>query len=89
MPVNAVAMRSVAGDAEVRQIADQRLYQRLYSNTLLAGPSSRLVALSDVIPVSLPGNYGNVYSIGDALLTIGVAVLAYRATRGLTADSPG
>jgi len=89
MPVNAVAMRSVAGDAEVRQIADQRLYQRVYSNTLLAGPSSRLVALSDVIPVSLPGNYGNVYSIGDALLTIGVAVLAYRATRGLTADSPG
>jgi Family of unknown function (DUF5317) len=78
MPVNAVAMRRVLGDVEVRQIADQRLY----SNTLLAGPSSRLVVLSDVIPVSLPGNHGNVYSIGDVLLTIGVAALAYRATRG-------
>jgi Family of unknown function (DUF5317) len=78
MPVNAVAMRSVQGEVEVRQIANQRLY----SNTILAGPSSRLVVLSDVIPVSLPGNHGNVYSIGDVVLTIGVAALAYRATRG-------
>jgi hypothetical protein len=77
MPVNAAAMRAVQGEAKVREIGDQRLY----GNTWLAGPSSRLTALSDVIPVVLPGRRGNVYSVGDVLLAAGVAALAYQAAR--------
>lgn len=78
MPVNGGAMRAVRGEAEVRVIADPRLY----GNTRLAGGSTRLAALSDVLPVQLPGGAGNVYSVGDVLLAAGVALLVYRATRG-------
>lgn len=76
MPVNAAAMRAVQGDAKVREIAGQHLYE----NTQLANSSSRLVLLSDRLPVRLPGGRGNVYSVGDVLLAIGVSSLAYRAT---------
>jgi hypothetical protein len=78
MPVNAAAMRAVQGETEVRVIADTHLY----GNTRLAGASTRLAALSDVIPVRLPGGTGNVYSVGDVLLAAGVALLVYRTTRG-------
>lgn len=78
MPVNAAAMRTVQGEAKVRQIANQRLY----GNTRLATSSSPLLMLSDVIPVPAPGGHGNVYSLGDMLLSAGVATLAYQATRG-------
>jgi len=83
MPVNAAAMRAVRGDGAVRVIADTRLY----GNTRLAGASTRLAALSDVIPVRLPGGAGNVYSVGDVLLAAGVALLVYRTTRGAFADT--
>jgi hypothetical protein len=78
MPVNAAALRMVQGEVKVRQVASGRLY----SNTHLAGPSTRLLILTDVLPVRLPGGRGNVYSVGDALLALGIATLAYRATRG-------
>ncbi len=78
MPVSATAMRHVQGAAKVREIAAHRLY----SNTSLATGTSQLVGLSDVISIRLPGNYGNVYSIGDLVLVAGVAALAYRGTRG-------
>lgn len=77
MPVNAAAMRTVEGAAKVRAIASKSFY----NNTRLADRSSRLVALSDVIPVRLPGGAGNVYSLGDMFLAAGVATLAYRSTR--------
>lgn len=78
MPVNAQAMRSVQGAATVSEIADARHY----NNTRLAGRQARLAFLSDVIPVWLPGGRGNVYSIGDALLAAGIAMLAYRGAVG-------
>jgi uncharacterized protein DUF5317 len=77
MPVNAAAMRAVQGDAKVGELAGHHLYE----NTQLANSSSRLVLLSDRLPISLPGGRGNVYSAGDVLLAIGVSALAYRATR--------
>lgn len=77
MPVNATAMRTVQGDARVRDIAAHRHY----ANTELANGASRLVFLSDVFPVSLPLGHGNVVSIGDALIALGVATLAYQGTR--------
>jgi hypothetical protein len=77
MPVNTDAMRIVQGEAKVREIASHGLY----GNTRLATPATRLVLLTDIIPVRLPGGRGNVYSIGDTLLAAGVATLAYRATR--------
>lgn len=78
MPVNAAAMRAVQGEGRVRQIANQRLY----GNTRPATSSSPLLMLSDVIPVPVPGGHGNVYSLGDVLLSTGVAALAYQAARG-------
>lgn len=77
MPTNAAAMRAVRGPAMVRAIADRRLF----NNTRLATPSTRLVTLSDVIPVPLPPGTGNVYSIGDLLIAAGVAALVYRGVR--------
>jgi uncharacterized protein DUF5317 len=77
MPVNAAAMATVLGRDEVRAIADPHKY----GNTQLAGPASRVLPLSDIIPVRLPGGSGNVYSIGDVILAAGVAALAYSATR--------
>ena len=77
MPVNAAFLRTVQGDAKVREMAAHHLYE----NTQLATTSSRLTLLSDTIPVPLPGGHGNVYSIGDVLIAFGIASLAYRATR--------
>ncbi len=76
MPVNAQAMRTVQGVSKVRDIADTGHY----NNTRLAGSGARLTPLSDIIPVRIPGGHGNVYSIGDALLALGIAMLAYRGT---------
>lgn len=77
MPVDAAAMRAARGGATVREIADARRYH----NVRLAGASTRLVFLSDIIPLRLPDGPGNVYSIGDVLLAAGVAALAYTAAR--------
>jgi hypothetical protein len=77
MPVNGAAMAVVRGPAEVQDIANQQLY----GNTALAQASSRLVPLSDVLPLRLPGGGGNVYSIGDLLLTLGIVGTVYRGTR--------
>ena len=77
MPVKAVAMAATQGQARVDEIAAQQEY----SNTELATPSTRLAPLSDVLAVRLPSGYGNVYSVGDALLTTGIAGAVYKATR--------
>lgn len=77
MPVNAAALRAIQGDAKIRELRDPHLY----GNTRPAGSSSHLVALSDIIPVPMPHGRGNVYSFGDVLISSGIAVLVYRATR--------
>jgi Family of unknown function (DUF5317) len=77
MPVDSAAMAAVQGSAKVQEIREQHLY----GNTGLATGSSRLTPLSDILPVRLPHGPGNVYSIGDALLTLGIAAATYRATR--------
>ncbi len=77
MPVSAAALRAVGGVQGVHAIADARVF----TNTHLAGPTTRLAPLSDVIPVRLAGGTGNVYSVGDVLLAAGIAALVYRATR--------
>ena len=77
MPVNVAALRAAQGQGRVHEIADVRLF----NNTHLAGPMTRLAPLSDVIPVRLGGGAGNVYSVGDLLLAAGIAALVYRATR--------
>lgn len=85
MPVSVAAMRAVQGDARVRAIGAARSF----NNTRLADRSSRLAALSDVIPVRVLGSYGNVYSVGDLLLAGGLATLVYRATRRPYRTLPG
>ncbi len=77
MPTNGPAMRAVRGEATVHAIVNRHLY----GNTRLSTPATRFVALSDVIPVPFPPGQGNVYSVGDIILAIGVAGLAYKATR--------
>jgi len=77
MPANAAAVRAVQGEAKVRELANAGLY----GNTRLATPSSRLVWLSDVIPVRIAAQRGNVYSVGDGLIALGTALLMYTTTR--------
>ncbi len=77
MPVDATALRATQGVARVREVADSRLF----NNTRPATASTRLALLSDVIPVRIAGDLGNVYSVGDLLLTAGIAALVYRVTR--------
>ena len=78
MPVNAAALRVVQGESRVREVANQHLY----GNTRPANSSSHLLMFSDVIPVRMPGGHGNVYSMGDVLLSAGVATLVFQAARG-------
>ncbi len=77
MPVNAAAMRATQGERTMRDIADTRHF----NNTRLAGPGARLVPLSDVLPLRIPGGPGNVFSVGDILLVAGIAALCYHTAR--------
>jgi hypothetical protein len=83
MPVNAASLRTIQGEAKVQELQDPHTY----GNTRLAGPSSYLVVLSDIIPVPMPDGRGNVYSFGDMLIASGVALLVYRAVRGSLAPA--
>lgn len=77
MPVDMNALRASGNTAMARDVA----HTRLYSNTRPAGAATRLALLGDRFPVRPPIGSGNAYSIGDALLAIGVAGVVYRATR--------
>jgi hypothetical protein len=78
MPVDATALRTTQGAAQVQAMAahDPQDYNRE-----LATASSRLLVLSDEIPVRLPVSHGYVCSIGDLLIAAGAAALAYKGTR--------
>jgi hypothetical protein len=78
MPVNAASLRAVDGNMKIRELQDPHTY----GNTRLAGPSSHLVALSDIIPIPMPDGRGNIYSLGDVLISSGVAILIYRTIHG-------
>jgi len=82
MPVNAAAMSTAQGATTTHDIAAARRY----ANVHLAGGSTRLVFLSDIIPLQIPQGPGNVYSVGDVLLAAGVAALTYKAMRRPLAD---
>ncbi|MGH2347373.1 MAG: DUF5317 domain-containing protein [Chloroflexota bacterium] len=82
MPVNADALRATQGNGAVIAAQDPHTY----GNTRLAKGSDHLLFLSDVIPVRL-GDAGNVYSIGDTLISSGVALLVYGAVRRRPAAS--
>ena len=77
MPVNAAALRAEEGLALVRTIAAHKEF----ANRMLADRSSRLVAFSDTLPVSLPFGHGSVCSFGDLFIMLGGGALAYGATR--------
>jgi hypothetical protein len=77
MPVDAAAMAAVQGQPKVQAIAGQQQYD----NTGIATSSTKLTIFSDLLPVPLPDGYGNVYSVGDVLLTVGIAGAVYCATR--------
>jgi hypothetical protein len=77
MPVNAAALRVIEGPRKVSEVANRHLY----NNTRPADSSARLVFLSDIFPVMIPGGRGNVYSIGDMLLSAGLSVLVFRTVR--------
>lgn len=78
MPVNRAALRAAQGLARVHEVADAGLY----GNTRLATQEGKLLAFSDVLPLRVPHGPGNVFSLGDILIVLGVATLTYRETRG-------
>jgi hypothetical protein len=85
MPTNAQAMERIQGAGKIRELADPHLY----ANTRLATRGTRLTFLTDVIPVQLPTGIGNVYSIGDVLISFGVASLVYLTVRrNISAPAP-
>ena len=85
MPTNAQAMARIQGAAKIHELADPHLY----ANTRLATSTTRLTFLTDIIPVQLPTGTGNVYSIGDALISAGVASLLYLTIRRSTDEGAG
>ena len=54
MPASVAALRAVHRDARAHEIASRQLY----SNTRPAGASTRLGALSDIIPIEPPQQVG-------------------------------
>lgn len=85
MPVATPALQAAQGQAKVQEIAAGRVYE----NTHLAHGAVRLAAFSDILPLRVPAGPGNVYSVGDVLLLLGAAGLAYRGTRRPYADASG
>lgn len=79
MPVERAAVLHARGPAHVRALAARA--GTVYTNAHLADGGARLRPLDDRIPIAVPGNHGNVYSVGDALLVLGLALLAYRRVR--------
>ncbi len=79
MPADAAATRAVGGAAPAARHTNAAPVE--YDNTREATPATRLILLSDILPVPVPGGFGNVCSAGDVLLALGVATLVYRATR--------
>lgn len=77
MPVNTAAFRSVHGEAVLRWLRTDHHFE----NTRFADRSSRLLFFSDRFPLRTPFGEGNVYSIGDMLITAGAAAFAYGAVR--------
>jgi hypothetical protein len=51
------------------------------NNSIATGDQARLWLLTDILPIPAGLPFANVYSIGDVLLTIGGALLCYRAIR--------
>jgi hypothetical protein len=82
MPVNAAALGSVQSAATVIRTGDPHTY----GNTQLANHSDQLLPLSDVIPIPMMAGFGNVYSVGDMLISSGIALLVYR---GMGRRAPG
>lgn len=82
MPVDMHALRASGNTAMARDVA----HTRVYSNTRPADAATRLAFLDDHFALRPPIGPGNAYSVGDALLAIGVAGVVYRAARrGATA----
>jgi hypothetical protein len=84
MPVDAAALRAVLGPHWVAIARDPHTY----TNTRLADRASRLLLLSDRLPVTVPGYGGNVYSVGDVLIALGVGTLVFTAMRTRPALPP-
>jgi len=81
MPVSAAAIRAAGSDVsrETLELASGPKHH------LLSG-ADRVTPLADVIPIPQP--FGVVVSIGDVLLYGGMAVFAFRVTRGRSRANP-
>lgn len=77
MPVERAAVLQARGLSHARALAAAHGY----TNVHLASDDTALRPLDDRIPVAVPGDHGNAYSVGDALLALGLALLAYRRVR--------
>lgn len=84
MPTNAQAMQQVQGTGKIHELQNAHLY----ANTRLANGSTRVEFLTDIIPVQLPSGVGNVYSIGDVLISTGVASLVFLSMRRAAGAPP-
>jgi hypothetical protein len=71
MPVDGAALQRVLGPLAVRARAERTMA----SNTLPRDANSKLVPLSDILPLPAPWGLGNVYSVGDVLIACGALLL--------------
>lgn len=62
--------------------------QPIANNSLAIADNVRLWILTDIFPIPAGIPLANVFSLGDVLLTTGIAILCYRAIRGLATASP-
>lgn len=58
------------------------------NNSLAIAENVRLWILTDIFPIPAGIPLANVFSLGDVLLTTGIAILCYRAIRGPATSAP-
>jgi hypothetical protein len=77
MPARVDLLESVRGRSKAQAVTSSD--RSAYAEPL--NDSSRLAWLGDQIPVRLPGGHGNVYSIGDVLVSAGLGYTLFRGAR--------
>lgn len=85
MPARVALLDAVRGQAKAQAVTAAG--RAAYAEPLT--DATRLAWLGDQIAVRLPGHHGNVYSIGDVLISAGLGITVFRAVRRNPDDAPG
>ena len=81
MPLSAEALVATKGEDHLAEHSSIQSTQSQFTNVVLLGPQTRIAWLGDVLPEPawVPGG-ANVVSVGDLLLSAGLAYLAFSVT---------